>query len=251
MSESQSDYRPTIQLTSNPEDIATNVLSAADDELSTDTHADQWVAIGETIDKVIETHHVSQLEWAELMYIVEWISAEYDLHPQALTAHVVEDVPDLQFGTICHQLVRSVLQHVIQQEILEFDLSKGFDPFYGDIRTPSDTVGVDLGWFPMSPAYETYGRLIQGNQSELREAARTTIEAHYPLYLRLSLTEQSALIEHVVKSGEIDGKIEYGRAENAACEGLEQIVATFLWDILEDAIVESLESHFRPPDCYR
>jgi hypothetical protein len=122
--------------------------------------------------------------------------------------------------------------------------SEGFDPTHRGIATPPDVIRIDTEWFPTAPACETYGRLLQNEDSDLRAAAPTTIKAHFSTFLALSLTEQVALIEHLFDSGHIDGTIEFTRAQEGAREGLSQLVATFLWFTLEDAIVSTVREQF-------
>lgn len=240
----QTDSRDTHRISINAAAIADEVIATAETELAARDEQDALVAVNEAVDTVLDDSQNDTWELVEAIYLVEWLTAEYELHPTALTAHVVEDAPDPTFGAVTDQLVDTALRHLVRAEVLDENLSRGFDPNHGDLATPPDIIGIDTGRFPMAPAFGTLGRLVHGSPSDVRAAAQTTLEAHYPFYLRISLTEQAALVDHLIKSETTDGTIEFGRAQEAAREGLGQLIATFLWFTLEDAIVHSIEHHF-------
>jgi len=237
-------HRGTHRVSVDAEAIANDLIATAKADIAERGETEPLAVVDEAVPDLISGHSIDAKEWFEATYLIEWLTAEYDLHPTALTAHVVEDASSPAFGSIIDQLVDTVLRHLVRQEVLNEDLSRGFDPTHGDFATPSDVVGIDTGWFPMAPAFETFGRLVHGSEPDLRAAAQATLESHYPFYLRISLTEQAALVEHLIKSEATEGRIAFGRAQEAAREGLGQLFATFLWDTLEDAIIQSVRRHF-------
>jgi hypothetical protein len=252
------DPRIAKRVSIDPEPIAKELLAIAADDLVATTEAeataepkgdvqdgpDALAVVDKAAGQVISSHNIDRWKWFEVMYLVEWLTAEHNLHTAALTAHVVEDASVTAFEPVSRRLVRTALRHTVREEVLGDDLSRGFDPTHRGIATPPGVVRIDTEWFPTAPACETYGRLLQNEDSDLRAAAQTTIKAHFSTFLALSLTEQVALIEHLVKSGHADGSIEFGRAQEGAREGLSQLVATFLWFTLEDAIVSTVREQF-------
>jgi hypothetical protein len=240
----RTDYHSTRQVSINAAAVANKLITIAEAELAERDEQGSLVVVDEAVGTVLSDYHIDTWERFEAAYLVEWLTAEYDLHPTALTAHVVEDASEPAFGPVIDRLVDTALRHLVRQEVLDENLSHGVDPNHGNVTTPPDIVGIDTGWFPMAPAFETVGRLVHDTESDVRTAAQTTVEVHYPFYLRLSLTEQAALIEHLIRSKATDGTIEVGRAQEAAREGLGQLFATFLWFTLEDAIVQSIKRHF-------
>jgi hypothetical protein len=241
-------HRGTHRVSVDAEAIANDLIATAKADIAERGETEPLAVVDEAVTDLISGHRIDAWDWFEATYLIEWLTAEYDLHPTALTAHVVEDTSSPAFGSIIDQLVDTVLRHLVRQEVLDEDLSRGFDPTHGDFATPSDVVRIDTGWFPMAPAFEALGRLVHGTEADVRAATRTTLEAHYAFYLRISLTEQAALVEHLIKSEATDKTIEFGRAQEAAREGLGQLVATYLWFSLEDAIVQSIERHFDHDD---
>ena len=241
-------HRGTNRVSVDAEAIAIDLIATAKADIAEGWETEPLAVVDEAVGDLISGHRIDAWGRFEATYLIEWLTAKYDLHPTALTAHVVEDASSPTFGSIIDQLVDTVLRHLVRQEVLDENLSHGVDPNHGNVTTPSDIVGIDTGWFPMAPAFETIGRLVNGAESDVRAATQTTLEAHYPFYLRLSLTEQAALVEHLIKSEATDGAIEFGRAREAAREGLGQLFATFLWFTLEDAIIQSVSRHFDHDD---